>query len=53
MTERVQGMKIGRGTEEGVTIGPLINQAAVDKARTLVDDAVQRGASVQTGGKAA
>lgn len=51
VTERVQGMKIGRGTEDGVTIGPLINQAAVDKARTLVDDAVQRGASVQTGGK--
>jgi succinate-semialdehyde dehydrogenase/glutarate-semialdehyde dehydrogenase len=52
VTKRVQGMKIGRGTEEGVTIGPLINQDAVDKARTLVDDAVDRGASVQTGGKA-
>ncbi len=52
VTERVRGMKIGRGTEEGVTVGPLINEAAVDKARTLVDDAVERGASVQTGGKA-
>ncbi|MGA7147961.1 MAG: NAD-dependent succinate-semialdehyde dehydrogenase, partial [Microbacterium sp.] len=52
VTERVRDMKIGRGTEEGVTVGPLINQAAVDKARTLVDDAVERGASVETGGKA-
>jgi succinate-semialdehyde dehydrogenase/glutarate-semialdehyde dehydrogenase len=52
VTERVQAMKIGRGTEEGVTIGPLINQDAVDKASALVDDAVDRGASVKTGGKA-
>ncbi|MBD8023574.1 NAD-dependent succinate-semialdehyde dehydrogenase [Microbacterium gallinarum] len=50
VTERVQGMKIGRGTEEGVAIGPLINQDAVDKAASLVADAVQRGAQVRTGG---
>ncbi|MET0830290.1 MAG: NAD-dependent succinate-semialdehyde dehydrogenase [Microbacterium sp.] len=52
VTERVQGFKIGRGTEEGVIIGPLINQDAVEKARSLVDDAVERGARVRTGGKA-
>ncbi|MCW3492178.1 NAD-dependent succinate-semialdehyde dehydrogenase [Microbacterium sp. SSM24] len=50
VTERVQGMKIGRGTEDGVAIGPLINQDAVDKAASLVADAVQRGAQVRTGG---
>ena len=50
VTERVQGMKIGRGTEEGVQIGPLIDDRAVDKAKTLVGDAVERGATVTTGG---
>jgi succinate-semialdehyde dehydrogenase/glutarate-semialdehyde dehydrogenase len=50
VTERVQAMKIGRGTEDGVAIGPLINQDAVDKAASLVADAVQRGAHVRTGG---
>lgn len=50
VTERVQGMKIGRGTEEGVQIGPLIDARAVDKAKTLVGDAVERGATVTTGG---
>ncbi|WP_019180182.1 NAD-dependent succinate-semialdehyde dehydrogenase [Microbacterium yannicii] len=52
VTARVQGMKIGRGTEEGVTIGPLIDDRAVEKASTLVEDAVARGASVATGGNA-
>ncbi|GAA1632008.1 NAD-dependent succinate-semialdehyde dehydrogenase [Georgenia ruanii] len=51
VTERVQGFGIGRGTEDGVTIGPLINQSAVDKAAALVDDAVARGAHVRTGGR--
>lgn len=50
VTERVEGMKIGRGTEEGVQIGPLIDGRAVDKAKTLVGDAVERGATVTTGG---
>ncbi|KAA9111304.1 NAD-dependent succinate-semialdehyde dehydrogenase [Microbacterium rhizomatis] len=50
VTERVAGFKTGRGTEDGVTIGPLINEAAVDKASALVDDAVKRGAVVTTGG---
>ncbi|KSU55690.1 NAD-dependent succinate-semialdehyde dehydrogenase [Microbacterium enclense] len=50
VTERVQAMKIGRGTEEGVQIGPLIDDRAVDKAKTLVGDAVERGATVTIGG---
>jgi succinate-semialdehyde dehydrogenase/glutarate-semialdehyde dehydrogenase len=52
VTERVQGLKIGRGTEDGVAIGPLINDAAVEKASSLVTDAVARGAQVRTGGSA-
>ncbi|MDV6011723.1 NAD-dependent succinate-semialdehyde dehydrogenase [Haloechinothrix sp. LS1_15] len=50
MTERMESLGIGRGTEEGVTIGPLIDQAAVDKVDALVSDAVNRGATVLTGG---
>ncbi|GAA3897196.1 NAD-dependent succinate-semialdehyde dehydrogenase [Microbacterium invictum] len=52
VTERVQGMKIGRGTEDGVVIGPLIDDRAVAKANDLVQDAVGRGATLRTGGKA-
>jgi succinate-semialdehyde dehydrogenase / glutarate-semialdehyde dehydrogenase len=52
VTEKVTGFRVGRGTEDGVTIGPLINAAAVQKASQLVEDAVARGASVLTGGAA-
>ncbi len=50
VTERVQTFKVGRGTEEDVQIGPLINADAVDKADSLVRDATERGAKVLTGG---
>ncbi|MHA6667268.1 NAD-dependent succinate-semialdehyde dehydrogenase [Homoserinimonas sp. A447] len=52
VTERVNGFTVGRGTEDGVTIGPLIDDRAVAKASALVQDAVSRGASVLTGGNA-
>jgi succinate-semialdehyde dehydrogenase/glutarate-semialdehyde dehydrogenase len=52
VTDRVKSFSIGRGTEEGVTIGPLIDDRAVKKAGELVDDAVAKGATVLTGGKA-
>lgn len=51
ITERVSEMKIGRGTEEGVEIGPLIDEDAVDKASELVADATGRGATILTGGE--
>jgi succinate-semialdehyde dehydrogenase/glutarate-semialdehyde dehydrogenase len=51
VTERVKKFAIGRGTEDGVTIGPLIDDKAVAKADELVQDAVARGATVTTGGK--
>ncbi|MEY9951251.1 NAD-dependent succinate-semialdehyde dehydrogenase [Leifsonia sp. EB34] len=50
VADRVKAMKIGRGTEDGVTIGPLINEDAVDKAAELLEDAVSRGATVLAGG---
>jgi succinate-semialdehyde dehydrogenase/glutarate-semialdehyde dehydrogenase len=52
LTERMAAQPIGRGTEDGVVIGPLIDQAAVDKVTTLVDDAARRGARILTGGSA-
>jgi succinate-semialdehyde dehydrogenase/glutarate-semialdehyde dehydrogenase len=51
VTARVNEFKIGRGTEDGVTIGPLIDDKAVAKADELVQDAVAHGATVTTGGK--
>jgi succinate-semialdehyde dehydrogenase/glutarate-semialdehyde dehydrogenase len=50
VTERVKAMKIGRGTEEGITIGPLIDDKAVAKANELVQDALAKGATLTTGG---
>ncbi|MGF3056015.1 NAD-dependent succinate-semialdehyde dehydrogenase [Microbacterium sp. YY-01] len=50
LTERVTRMRIGRGTDDGVDIGPLIDDDAVEKAAQLVDDAVSRGAQIHTGG---
>jgi succinate-semialdehyde dehydrogenase/glutarate-semialdehyde dehydrogenase len=50
VTEAVTEFRIGRGTEAGVTIGPLINESAVNKADELVKDAVERGAQIRTGG---
>jgi succinate-semialdehyde dehydrogenase / glutarate-semialdehyde dehydrogenase len=52
VTERVQGFRTGRGTEDGVTVGPLIDDRAVAKATRLLDDALRRGAALRTGGKA-
>jgi len=47
----VEAMKIGNGMEPGVSQGPLINAAAVAKVEEHIGDALNRGASVVTGGK--
>ncbi len=52
VSERVKAMKIGRGTEDGVQIGPLIDRKAVEGTAALVKDAVERGATVRAGGSA-
>lgn len=51
VADRVAAMKVGRGTEEGVQIGPLIDDAAVAKADELVQDAVAKGATLVHGGR--
>jgi succinate-semialdehyde dehydrogenase/glutarate-semialdehyde dehydrogenase len=51
VTERVRAFRTGRGTEEGVTIGPLIDERAVEKADELVRDAVANGATLRVGGE--
>ncbi|MGH1549502.1 NAD-dependent succinate-semialdehyde dehydrogenase [Leifsonia poae] len=52
VTEKVQAFRVGRGTDDGVTIGPLIDDRAVASMAKLVEDAVSRGARVLTGGNA-
>jgi succinate-semialdehyde dehydrogenase/glutarate-semialdehyde dehydrogenase len=51
LVERVKGLKVGPGTEAGVTQGPLIDAAAVEKVEAHIADATSRGAQVATGGK--
>lgn len=51
VAERVKAFKMGRGVEEGVVIGPLVEDKAVEKVAELVEDAVERGAELVTGGK--
>lgn len=47
----VQNLQVGDGFSEGVVQGPLINEAAVKKVETFVQDAVSKGAKVLLGGK--
>ena len=50
-TEKTSCLKIGNGLEEGVDIGPLINQEAIDKAMAHIRDAEEKGGEVLLGGK--
>lgn len=50
LASRVQKMKVGSGIEDGVSIGPLVNSAAVEKIDRQVRDAVSKGARVAEGG---
>jgi succinate-semialdehyde dehydrogenase/glutarate-semialdehyde dehydrogenase len=49
---RVKTMKVGNGFEEGVTQGPLIEDAAIVKVKRHVADAIAKGGKVETGGNA-
>ena len=50
LAERMGSLKVGRGTEKGVDVGPLIDEDQRSKVRELVEDAVSRGARTLVGG---
>jgi succinate-semialdehyde dehydrogenase/glutarate-semialdehyde dehydrogenase len=52
LAQRMGAMKVGRGTDPEVDVGPLIDEAQRGKVAELVGDAVQRGAGVLLGGDA-
>jgi succinate-semialdehyde dehydrogenase/glutarate-semialdehyde dehydrogenase len=52
LADRLGSMKVGRGTEPGVEVGPLIEAKARNKVAELVEDATSLGAEVLTGGAA-
>lgn len=47
----VRNLKVGDGTHEGVTIGPLINEGAASDVMGFIDDAVSKGACAIAGGR--
>jgi succinate-semialdehyde dehydrogenase/glutarate-semialdehyde dehydrogenase len=50
LAERIDALKIGRGTEDGVQVGPLVDGSQRDTVRGLVDDALAKGATAVVGG---
>jgi succinate-semialdehyde dehydrogenase / glutarate-semialdehyde dehydrogenase len=52
LAERMGAMKVGRGTEDDVEVGPLIDNTQRGKVSDLVEDARSRGATVLVGGQA-
>ncbi|MFH7445008.1 aldehyde dehydrogenase family protein, partial [Pseudomonas syringae pv. tagetis] len=51
LVEEVSKLKVGNGLEQGVTIGPLINPAAVSKVTRHIADALSQGAKLLHGGR--
>jgi succinate-semialdehyde dehydrogenase/glutarate-semialdehyde dehydrogenase len=49
---RIAALRVGRGTDEGVDVGPMIDAGTVADLEELVDDAVSRGARIVAGGTA-
>jgi succinate-semialdehyde dehydrogenase/glutarate-semialdehyde dehydrogenase len=52
LASRMSALKLGRGTEDGVDVGPLIDGDQRQKVQELVDDAVGKGAKCVVGGSA-
>ncbi|WP_435771582.1 NAD-dependent succinate-semialdehyde dehydrogenase [Nocardioides sp. SYSU DS0651] len=50
LAERMGALRVGRGQDDGVDVGPLVDDKAVASVAAIVDDAVDRGARVLTGG---
>jgi succinate-semialdehyde dehydrogenase/glutarate-semialdehyde dehydrogenase len=51
LTAKMAALRMGNGLDEGVALGPLVNAAGRDKVVSLVEDAVNKGAKVLTGGR--
>jgi succinate-semialdehyde dehydrogenase / glutarate-semialdehyde dehydrogenase len=51
LLEKVKDLIVGNGLEDGVDIGPLIDENAIEKVQKHVEDAVNKGASIAYGGK--
>ena len=50
LVEKASALKVGNGLEDGIDIGPLIDEAAIEKVQRHVDDAIEKGAQVELGG---
>ncbi|HYN90455.1 MAG TPA: aldehyde dehydrogenase family protein, partial [Thermoleophilaceae bacterium] len=51
LAEKMGSLKVGRGTEEDVKVGPLIDKPSREKVTELVEDAVRRGGKLLVGGE--
>ena len=51
LTTKVKALKVGDGSEQGVQIGPLINEDAVVKVKDHIKNATENGAKIVTGGQ--
>ncbi|WJV51957.1 NAD-dependent succinate-semialdehyde dehydrogenase [Prodigiosinella aquatilis] len=51
LVEEVKKLKVGEGTQPGVTQGPLIDDDAVSKVQQHIDDALSQGATLLVGGE--
>ncbi|WP_281648083.1 NAD-dependent succinate-semialdehyde dehydrogenase [Parendozoicomonas sp. Alg238-R29] len=51
LTKSTKELQLGNGLDEGVTIGPLINESAARNVFSLIADAVAKGATIVTGGQ--
>ncbi len=50
-TKKVEALKVGDGMALGTDVGPLVNQSALEKVQQLLSDALDKGATLVTGGK--
>lgn len=51
LRQRISELKVGNGITPGITQGPLINNAAIEKIESHINDAVEKGAKILLGGK--
>ncbi len=51
LAKKVAKLSVGNGFDKGITIGPLIEEAAIEKVEAHIADAVSKGATVVAGGK--